>query len=68
MLVTSKIFGLILTSCVMTENGTDECQDFILDSSNSMQKCVMQMDKKLTSITEMELLSCEEIKDYKHDN
>lgn len=63
MFLTSKIFVLVLTSCTMSQNGTEQCKDTTLESFSNMPACIEQMDKEVINITDIDLLSCEKEKD-----
>lgn len=64
MLVSSKIFGLILTACVMDSNGNiGDCEDHIIDVAPREQTCYTQMERELPNLSEFETLSCRPLKD-----
>lgn len=64
MLVSSKIFGLILTACVMDSNGDiNGCEDHIIDVSPREHTCYNQMERELPNLLELETLSCRPLKD-----
>lgn len=64
MLVSSKIFGLILTACVMDNSGNiTDCEDHIIDVSPREQTCYNQMEREQPKLLELETLSCRPLKD-----
>lgn len=64
MLVSSQIFGLILTSCVINNSGNVECQEFVIDSAPTKTECMEQMKREAKNILELDSLSCEILNDY----
>lgn len=60
MILSSAVFGLILTTCNVV-NGETFCAQYIVDSFPNEQECKIQLTKAEKYIYELESLTCEKV-------
>jgi hypothetical protein len=66
-MITSQIFGLILTACSMnTQGGITDCEDIIIDVAYRESVCYAQLEREIPNLLELESLKCEVIKDMEY--
>jgi len=63
-MLTSQIFGLVLTACSINTQGDVECEEHILDVAYRESVCYAQLEKEIPNLLELESLKCEVLKDY----
>lgn len=64
-MITAQIFGLVLTSCVMSSNGDiGDCEEHILDVAYRESVCYARLEKEIPNLLELESLKCEVLEDY----
>ena len=63
-MLTSQIFGLVLTACVINQDGNLECEEHILDVAYRESVCYVQLEKEIPNLLELESLKCEVLDDY----
>lgn len=63
-MITSQILGLVLTVCVINQDGNVECGEHILDVTYRESVCYNQLEKEIPNLLEFESLKCEVLQDY----
>jgi hypothetical protein len=81
-MITSQIFGLVLTvcssavntecssveptSCTLTKAGDVECDEMVIDVAYHESICYAQLEREIPNLLELESLKCEVIKDMEY--
>lgn len=81
-MITSQIFGLVLTvcssavntecssaeptSCTITNTGDVECDEMVIDVAYRESICYDQLEREIPNLLELESLKCEVIKDVEY--
>lgn len=64
-MITSQIFGLVLTACsINTQGEVTDCEDYIIDVAYRESVCYTQLEKEIPKLLELESLKCVVLKDY----
>lgn len=65
-MITSQIFGLVLTACTITNTGDVECDEMVIDVAYRESICYTQLEREIPNLLELESLKCEVIKDMEY--
>lgn len=64
-MITSQIFGLVLTACSINAQGeVADCEDHVIDVSYRESVCYTKLEKEIPNLLELESLKCEVLEDY----
>lgn len=65
-MITSQIFGLVLTACTVTNAGDIECDEMVIDVAYRESICYIQLEREIPNLLELESLKCEAIKNMEY--